>query len=100
VRRGTVGVSTSRLVCEDRRPRSEEVDVPNPPVDAGDQPEHSKPPREPLVKVGELAKTLDVSPSLVYRLVRDGTLPHYRIGGNIRIDRNEALEAIRRAATR
>jgi excisionase family DNA binding protein len=41
---------------------------------------------QPLIRAEELAKRLDVSESLVYRLARQGKIPSYKVGGNWRFD--------------
>jgi excisionase family DNA binding protein len=51
-----------------------------------------------MVRVREAARFLDVSPSLVYALVADGRLRHYRIGkgrGAIRIPEEAIAEFLR-----
>ena len=42
-----------------------------------------------LLRVGELAGLLHVSPGTVYRLVRDGELPGVRVGGQWRFRRED-----------
>lgn len=42
--------------------------------------------KAPLLKVGEVAQRLHVSPAKAYRLVASGELPAYRIGGSWRVD--------------
>lgn len=41
---------------------------------------------EPFFTVGELAKKLAISEATVRRLLRDGELPWYAVGGQRRID--------------
>lgn len=51
---------------------------------------------QPLIRAEELAKRLDVSESLVYRLARNGDIPAYKVGGNWRFD----LAAVKAALSR
>jgi excisionase family DNA binding protein len=48
----------------------------------------------PLLTVGETAALLSASKEKTYRLVREGALPAHRIGGSIRIDRDELAQFI------
>lgn len=47
-----------------------------------------------LLTVAEAASILRLSRPTIYRLVSDGTLPAHKIGGSIRIDREEMLAAL------
>ena len=47
-----------------------------------------------------LAEEYDVSVGLLYRLVREGELPHLRVGNRIILKRSEFEEYARRAAAR
>jgi excisionase family DNA binding protein len=47
-----------------------------------------------LWTVGEVAQILRVSRPTVYRLVESGELPAHRIGGSIRIGRDDLLAVI------
>lgn len=51
-----------------------------------------------LITAPELAKQLDVSESLIYRLARKGEIPSYRVGPLIRFDLEEVLEALEQEA--
>lgn len=42
-----------------------------------------------LLRVGEIADLLHVSPGTVYRLLRDGELPGVRVGGQWRFRRED-----------
>jgi len=44
---------------------------------------------EPLLTVGEVARTMRVSNMTVYRLVKSGQLPAIRVGKNYRIRRTD-----------
>jgi excisionase family DNA binding protein len=50
-------------------------------------------PSEPLICIEELARLCDVTPSLIYKMAREGNLPYYRVGVAIRFDRQEAPRA-------
>jgi excisionase family DNA binding protein len=50
---------------------------------------------EPLIRAEELARRLDVSESLVYRLARDGKIPAYKVGGNWRFSWMEVVDTLR-----
>jgi excisionase family DNA binding protein len=54
--------------------------------------------RMSLITAPELAKQLDVSESLIYRLARKGEIPSYRVGPLIRFDLEEVLEALEQEA--
>jgi excisionase family DNA binding protein len=45
-----------------------------------------------FLDVADAARTLDVSEGLVYRAVREGKMPHIRVGGRIRIPTQAFLE--------
>lgn len=49
------------------------------------------------LRVREAAKKMRVSEGLIYKMVRLGTLPHYRLGRSIRI-RPEDIEKLKEAA--
>lgn len=55
---------------------------------SGDEPER-------LLTAEELAAYLAVSPQTVYRGVRSGRIPGYRVGDAWRFDRREVLAALR-----
>lgn len=38
---------------------------------------------------------LGISTQTVYRMVREGTLPHFRVGGQLRFERDEVVKALR-----
>lgn len=48
-------------------------------------------------RVSEAAKIMQVSEALIYKMVRIGALPHYRLGRSIRI-RPEDIEKLKEAA--
>lgn len=50
-----------------------------------------------LVDAKEIARLTDYPISSIWRAVREGSLPHYRLGRAIRFDRNEVLAVMRRA---
>jgi len=47
------------------------------------------------MKVKELALMLDMSPTKLYNLAREGRIPSYRIAGSIRFDPHAAAEWLR-----
>jgi len=51
-----------------------------------------------LLNADQLAPTLHMHPTSLRRLARTGKIPFYEIGGAIRFDRDEVLEATRRPA--
>jgi excisionase family DNA binding protein len=57
---------------------------------------------EPLVllTVGEAAELLRLAKPTVYRLIAEGALPSLKVGGSIRIDRAELLDALARHPVR
>lgn len=59
--------------------------------------EHDVNVREPLLKVGEVAKMLAIRPASVYRLVEAGRLPVMRVGKLLRFDRRSIIDAVAEA---
>jgi|FLYL01.1.fsa_nt_gi excisionase family DNA binding protein len=53
-----------------------------------------------MLKVSEVASRLSLSPSKVYELVEKGKLPHYRIGGSIRVSEEQLSEFLNEAERR
>ena len=51
-----------------------------------------------LLSAAETAQILRVSRATVYRLINAGELPAHRIGGSLRIDRDELRDYIATAA--
>lgn len=51
--------------------------------------------RARMVSALELSAQLGISRSSVYRLVEDGEIPHYRVGGQLRFDVDQVLDALR-----
>ena len=49
---------------------------------------------ETFLKPAEVAKLLQVSPAQVYKLVREGVLPHIRILGTVRVPQSHLEEAL------
>jgi len=45
--------------------------------------------RVPLLKAAEVAKILNISRSLVYRLIHTGEIPHIRINQAIRVHQDD-----------
>jgi excisionase family DNA binding protein len=43
--------------------------------------------KEEIVDVGEAARVLQICKMSVYRLCREGKIPHFRVGGSIRFKR-------------
>jgi excisionase family DNA binding protein len=50
---------------------------------------------EPLDDVPTLARLLRISPRSVYNFVKAGTIPYYRVNGQLRFDRAEVLATMR-----
>ena len=48
-----------------------------------------------LLSVNDLAKALQVSERTIWRLIKEGTLPHLRVRGQYRFDLAEVREALR-----
>jgi len=48
-----------------------------------------------LLTVNQLASALQISRSTVYRLVREGRIPHYSVGERLRFDVGEVKAALR-----
>lgn len=48
-----------------------------------------------MLTVDQLAKELNVSPSLIYKKATAGEIPHYRVGSTLRFKLEEVLEALR-----
>ena len=48
-----------------------------------------------LSKVKNMARRLDVAPITLYRKIREGTLPHIRVGTEIRLDEAECIAHFR-----
>lgn len=51
--------------------------------------------RPKLMKVGEVADTLRVSPMTIYRLIRQDKIEHIRVGRSFRIPRTAVDEMMR-----
>lgn len=87
-RRGPVVESTQEVAV-----------VESPPPTPGDQPQ---PPAGgdalDLLNINEIAAALRVSRMTVYRLIRDGRLPAFRVGKSLRVHRRD-LTAYLKAAT-
>lgn len=47
------------------------------------------PRRPPLLKVAEVVLRLNLKKSAVYALLASGALPHYRVGGTIRVSEED-----------
>ena len=45
-----------------------------------------------LLRVGTVAEMLDVAPQTVYKWVRTGYIPHYKLGISVRFSREAVLE--------
>lgn len=45
-----------------------------------------------FLTVKDLATSLQLTERHIYRLIKEGTLPHYRIGGTIRFDAEQVRE--------
>lgn len=56
--------------------------------------ETAQAPRDPVMRVNEAARQLDVAPTLIYALVGRGALRHVRVGRNIRIPQSAVDEFI------
>jgi len=68
-----------------------------PTLDAAIAWSHAEEPHQrKLVKAEKMAEILGMSLSRVYRLAADGTIPSYKVGGAVRFDPVEVLEAVRR----
>lgn len=50
--------------------------------------------------IEELATILSQSPKTLYKAVKKGTLPGFRLGGNIRLDPHEVAEWLRKRRTK
>ena len=48
-----------------------------------------------LTTIPEAAKNLNVCEAFLYKRVRDGSLPHFRLGADYRIDLTEVREHFR-----
>ncbi len=48
-----------------------------------------------MMTVGEAAEFLQVSRSMVYKLVEDGRVPAFRIGRLVRISQRDLMESLR-----
>ncbi len=53
----------------------------------------------PLIRVADVAKLLDVDPQVIYRFVQAGTIPHVRVGGQIRFRPADVENYIRKQTT-
>lgn len=51
-----------------------------------------------LMPVGQIAKRLGVSDTLLYQEIEKGVLPHFLIGGRILLDPDEIMRVARRKA--
>lgn len=58
----------------------------------------TKPMPRQLLKVAQAAALMNCSTETIYRKIREDHLPHFKIGGDIRIDEGELLEHFKRAA--
>lgn len=45
-----------------------------------------------MLRVKEVAERLALSESKIYQLVRSGELPHYKIGGAVRVSEEQLLD--------
>jgi excisionase family DNA binding protein len=52
-------------------------------------------PGAPLQVASAVAALLNISERGLYRLVESGKVPHYRVGGQLRFDSAEVLQALR-----
>lgn len=50
--------------------------------------------------IDELATILTQSPKTLYKAVKRGSLPAFRIGGSIRLDRHDVAEWLRKRRTK
>lgn len=48
-----------------------------------------------LVDVDQIAAQLDISRRTAHRLVKAGSIPFYRVGGQLRFSPSEVLDALR-----
>ena len=48
-----------------------------------------------LSTISNAARNLDCSPDFLYRQVKSGSLPHYRVGSDYRVDLNEVRQCLR-----
>ncbi|HUO14342.1 MAG TPA: helix-turn-helix domain-containing protein [Verrucomicrobiae bacterium] len=51
--------------------------------------------KESALTVEELATTVSVSPKTLYKAIKSGRLPAYRLGGSIRLDPHDVAEWLR-----
>lgn len=56
--------------------------------------------RETALTVDELGRLLNTSPKTLYKAVKSGRLPAYRVGGSIRLDPTEVAEWLRSRHTK
>jgi len=50
--------------------------------------------------IGDLANLLNQSPKTLYKAVKSGRLPAYRVGGSIRLDPHDIAEWLRKRRTK